>query len=89
MTTAYCDTTSRVCVARGQPGAICSGWASCVDTAFCGATGVCEAKKADGQPCSVDAMYPECLGYCSASGVCATDTSNFVNAEACADYDID
>jgi hypothetical protein len=90
VTTAYCDTTARVCVARGQPGATCSGF-TCVDTAFCGAAGVCEAKKADGQPCTVDAMYPECLGYCSASGVCTsgTGTSNFVIAEACADYDID
>jgi len=33
-------------------------------------------------------MNFECLGYCSASAVCATDTGNFVIAEACSTYDI-
>jgi hypothetical protein len=87
---AYCDSTSRVCVALGQPGAACSGQ-TCVDTAFCGTAGVCEAKKANGEPCSVDTMYSECLGYCSAGGVCATDTGTgySVNADTCSNYDVD
>ncbi len=83
----YCS-SSFTCQALGALGATCSGWGSCVDQAFCGAAGVCEAKKPDGQACS--GAYDECLGYCSTSGICTTDTASFVSAEVCGStYDID
>jgi hypothetical protein len=61
--TAYCDLQTRLCTAKAAVGAACSNFMGCVAEAYCRAS-VCEAKKADGQPCT---SFEECQGYCDLS----------------------
>jgi hypothetical protein len=64
---------------------------SCVATAFCGTSGVCEPKRANGQPCSGGAYADEqCQGYCdappgdpSAMGVCRGALGTVANVDHC------
>jgi hypothetical protein len=90
VSTAYCDSTTNLCVARNAVGASCPGWGTCIDTAFCGASGVCEAKKANGQPCASDV---ECWAYCDNASsdhggvrVCRGDLGNLASVDRCTVY---
>jgi hypothetical protein len=85
----YCSSTY-TCERQSQIGSACSGWLSCVDGAYCDAEGICEAKKADGQACGSSTAYDECIGYCTASAVCASETSSSpANADTCTvSYDL-
>jgi hypothetical protein len=88
----YCDPETLTCAATPQVGEECFTTVFCAAGARCGSSAVCEALKADGQPC---AGSDECTGYClrasgSANGVCASGRERFVpTADQCQEYDLD
>lgn len=66
------DLNPRVCAPRRQPGEDCGPFSDdCVDTAYCGESASCTARKANGEACSN--VGHECQGMCI-NGVCGDST---------------
>jgi hypothetical protein len=62
------------------PGAPCTDYNACQADAYCSTTGVCTAKKAEGQPCTV---YNECVGSCDyATMRCTGNAGNALDVTA-------
>lgn len=62
---AYCSSETETCVVAGGVGDPCEWDEHCAETAYCGADGLCAAKKADGEACE----HGECVNDCG-NGVC-------------------